>query len=83
MCLSDYSLTILLCVLFLKLEPDDFNSKIGQSILSPQQIGADFEVLKHVVERYPIFAGSNIVGPDIGGNTHGPSILQGYVQCAM
>lgn len=64
-------------------EPDDYQSKTGESVLRGQQIGDDFVILRRVLDHYPNLAGSSILGPDIGGpfNRLAPDIVSGLVTC--
>lgn len=60
-------------------EPE-YNSAIGQIVLSPKQIGEDFVILHNLIRSYPNMNNSRIVGPDIVGTTSGSSglkIIQG------
>ena len=45
-------------------EPE-FNSEIGQIVLSARQIARDIVMLYKVLQTYPCFNRSVVVGPDI------------------
>jgi heparanase len=53
-----------------------YNPGIGQAVLSPKQIGEDFVILHNLLQAYPNFKNSWIVGPDVVGTTPGSEGLK-------
>jgi len=57
-------LTDVACTLFCVSEPSVYGSA-GQITLSPEKLAKDFVTFRRVLESYPCFNNSIIVGPDI------------------
>lgn len=51
-------------------EPDWFFEKSGMVKLSGSRVGEDYAILKAVLDKYPAFKNSVLVGPDTGSKTY-------------